>query len=147
VQPTVGESIATARVPLKLPIHVIIGIAITVVSFFTGLAWPFAILTGIVIGKSRVDRAAGIRVPFAGQVVRILAVTGGVFAMMVAGALIGGLIAFVIVAFAELSEQLAARASAEERTLSRIVLFVVPIAAWIVFLFVLGGHVDIRFGT
>src|SRR4051812_23468494 len=65
---------------LNLPYHVIIGVAIGIVSLFTLFAWPFAILTGIVIGKANSDRRLG-RVQRT-SVVQLLAVTGGVLAML-----------------------------------------------------------------
>src|SRR5688572_24744022 len=82
--------------PLQLSRHLIAAAAIALVAPFTGLAWPFAILTGMVIGKAEVDRRLGIRSSTGARAVQVLAVTGGVLAMLVFGAIIGGLIAFLI---------------------------------------------------
>ncbi len=120
--------------------------AVILVAPFTGLAWPFAILTGMVIGKSEVDRRLGIRPSTTARAVQILAVTGGVLAMMLFGAIIGGLIAFLIVALAAYSERLAADASPSDRTLARILLAVAAVAGYVVLAVVLGLRVDLRIG-
>ena len=40
---------------LRLSHHVIIAIAVGLVAPFTGFAWPFALLTGVVIGRDDLD--------------------------------------------------------------------------------------------
>lgn len=132
--------------PLKYVQHLIIGLAIAIAAPFTLFAWPFAILTGIVIGRSEVERAQGIRVPASTTIVRLLAVTGGVLAMMVFGAILGGLVGFVVAAFAALSERVAADASPTDRSVARILIFLVAIVGWIAITVVLGAKVDLRFG-
>jgi hypothetical protein len=52
---------ATEAKRLNLAYHAIIGVAIGLITPFTGFAWPIAILLGIVIGQSQVDRAMGAR--------------------------------------------------------------------------------------
>lgn len=82
----------------------------------------------------------------AASLVRGLAVTGGVLCMLYFGAIIGGLIAFVVVALAAFSERAAAYASPTDRVVARILLFVVPAIAWIA-LIALGVSVNIRIGS
>jgi len=137
---------AAAAAPLRLSSHLIVAAAIALVTPFTGLAWPFAILTGMVIGKAEVDRRLGIPSSGAARAVQFLAVTGGVLAMLFLGAIIGGLIAFLIVALTAFSERLAAEASPNDRTLARIVLAVGAAIGYIVLGFVLNLHVDVRLG-
>src|SRR6266508_5117781 len=128
---------AAAAAPLRLSSHLIVAAAIALVTPFTGLAWPFASLTGMVIGKAEVDRRLGIPSSGAARAVQFLAVTGGVLAMLFLGAIIGGLIAFLIVALTAFSERLAAEASPNDRTLARIVLAVGAAIGYIVLGFVL----------
>ena len=118
--------------PVQIGRHAIIAVAIALVAPFTGIAWPFALATGIVIGSAEVDRAHGVSASFATRVIRLAAVTGGVLAMLFAGVVVGGLIAFLIVALASFSERLAADASATDRTLARIVMFIAGGIGWIV---------------
>jgi hypothetical protein len=140
---------APERAPerLNLAYHGIIGLAIGLITPFTALAWPIAILTGMVIGRANIERARGIRVSGATSVIRVLAVTGGVLGMMVFGAIIGGLIAFTIVALAAFSEQVAGGASSNDQTIVRILIFVVAILTWIVLVLVLNLNVSFKFGS
>lgn len=110
------------------------------------LAWPFALATGIVIGKAEVEKARGLPVSTSGGLVRRAAVTGGILAMLFAGAIIGGLIALRIVALAAFSERLSADASPIDRTLARIVMFIAGGIGWLVIGTLLNIHVDLRFG-
>ena len=121
--------------------------AILLVAPFTALAWPFAILTGMVIGKADVDRRLGIRPSTTARAAQILAVTGGVLAMMFFGAIIGGLIAFLIVALAAYSERLATNASPSDRTLARILVAVVAAVGYAVLALVFNLRVDLRIGS
>lgn len=139
-------TMSALAVPLRLPRHAIVGAAIGLVAPFTGLAWPFAILTGMVIGKSEVDRQRGIPVSTTTRVAQVLAVTGGVLAMLLFGAILGGLIAFVIVALAAFSERLAAGASPTDRTVARILVAVVAGVGYVVLALVLNLRVEFRFG-
>jgi hypothetical protein len=132
--------------PLRLSRHLIVAAAIGLVAPFTGLAWPFAILTGMVIGRSEIDRQRGIPASTTTRVAQILAVTGGVLAMLLFGAIVGGLIAFVIVALAAFSERLAAGASPTDRTLARILVAVVAAVGYVVLALVLNLRVEFRFG-
>jgi hypothetical protein len=124
--------------------HGVIGVAIGVVAVFTALAWPFAILTGVVIGSSEVDRM--LDRPQRGFLLKVLAVTGGVLMMLVAGAILGGLIAFTITALMAFSERISARANDTDRVMARLVTILVAVAAWVVAVMVLRLNVAINFG-
>jgi hypothetical protein len=145
-EPGPAPAPAPAPVPdrLNLPYHVLIGIAIGLVSMVTLFAWPFAILTGMVIGSADVDRLQGR--PQRGTFVRVLAVTGGVLAMLFFGAIIGGLFAFLIVALAAFSERVAANTTSTDQGMARIVLFLVAVVTWIALVYVLKLNVKINFG-
>lgn len=145
-----GTSVAEPRLearPTRLPYVqlIIIGLAIALVSPFTLLAWPFAILTGVVIGRSQVDASRGIRRSTGAKAAAILAVTGGVLAMLFFGAFLGGLIAFVVVALAGLAERITADASPTDRLVARILMIVAAIAGWLALL-AIGLRIDIRLG-
>ena len=124
--------------------HVIIGVAIGLIALFTVFAWPFAILTGIVIGGADVDRMLGR--PRRGSAIRVLAVTGGVLAMLFFGAIIGGLISFLIVALAAFSERVAARTSPIDQGIARILVFIVSFLTWGILFYVLQVKVNLSFG-
>lgn len=135
---------ATRTGRLNLPYHVVIGVAIGVVSLFTGLAWPFAILTGMVIGKAESDRRLGYRERTG--VVQLLAVTGGVMGMLLFGALIGGLIAFFVAALAAFSERVAESSSAIDQVMARIVIALVGSVTWFALWSILGLQINLTFG-
>jgi hypothetical protein len=124
--------------------HAAIGVAIGLISLFTVFAWPFAILTGMVIGQADVERRQG-RPPRA-RVLRILAVTGGVLAMLFFGAFLGGLIAFFVMALAASSERIAGSLSPTDRTTARIVMFAAAIGTWIVLALVFHFNVHLSIG-
>lgn len=132
--------------PLKLSYHLIIGAAAGLIAPFTAFAWPFALLTGMVIGRAGVDRDHGIRHPFGVRAGRILAVTGGILAMLWFGAILGGLIGFLVVALAAFSERVAGDASPTDRGIARIVLALATIAGFVALL-ALGLNVNIRIGS
>jgi hypothetical protein len=144
-QPAPASTSGAAATSFRPYRHIVVGLAIALIAPFTGFAWPFAILTGIVIGKDEVERRRGV-VSTAATVVRALAVTGGVLAMMVFGAVIGGLIAFLIVALAAFSERAAADAESFDRVVARLLLIVIPAIAYVVLLG-LGASVDLRVGA
>ncbi|MBA2373646.1 MAG: hypothetical protein H0V74_05535 [Chloroflexi bacterium] len=101
----------SAAQPFRLSYHVVIAAAVAVIVPFTGLAWPLALLVGLVISSDERDRKRGVRTPRATRIVRVLAVTGGVLSMMFAGAVLGGLIAFTIAWLTTVSERMAADAT------------------------------------
>jgi hypothetical protein len=80
-------------------------------------------------------------------IVRLLAVTGGVLAMLVFGAILGGLIGFIVAAFAALSERVAADASTTDRSIARILIVLVAVVGWFAITTALGARVDLRFGS
>ena len=126
--------------------HVVIGLVIALIAPFTGLAWPFAILMGIVIGKDDVERRRGIAQSRGTTFVRLLAVTGAVLAMAFFGAVIGGLIAIPIVVLSALSERAAADAQPIDRIVARLILLLLPILAYVLIVAV-GGSVNVRLGV
>jgi hypothetical protein len=128
----------------RLAYHAIIGVAIGLVSMITLFAWPFAILTGMVIGSADVDRLQG-RLQ-RGAVARVLAVTGGVLAMLFFGAIIGGLFSFLIVALAATSERVAANTTQTDRTIARMLMVIVSVLTWLVLVYVLKLNVNIKIG-
>lgn len=127
--------------------HIVIGLACALVAPFTALAWPLALLTGIVIGRDRVERQEGLRIEPAATITRVLAVTGGVLAMMVLGAVIGGLIGFLIVALAASSERVAAGASRTDRTIARLLIVVITTAGWLALVVLIGLRLTITVGS
>jgi hypothetical protein len=129
----------------KLYRHVVIGLVIALIAPFTLLAWPFAILLGIVIGRDAVERRSGVRRSAAATLVGILAVAGGILAAIFFGAIIGALIALPIVVLAGLSERAAADAEPIDRVIARIVIFTMPFLGYIV-LVALGANINIRIG-
>ncbi|HET9344695.1 MAG TPA: hypothetical protein VFO05_03255 [Candidatus Limnocylindrales bacterium] len=126
--------------------HLVIGLAIALIAPFTALAWPFAILVGIVIGQDDVERRSGIRRSSAVTVLRVLGLAGGVLAMLFFGAIIGGLIAVPIVVLAAFSERAAAGAEWADRVVARLVLIVLPLLAYVA-LIAAGVNISIRFGA
>jgi hypothetical protein len=156
MDPTTGPQVGGAPPPvattpppalerLNAPYHVIIGVAIGLVALITGLAWPFAILTGMVIGKSNSDRRLG-RVQRS-SFVQLLAVTGGVFAMLLFGALIGGLFAFIIVALAAFSERVAENTRPIDQTMARILIALIGAVVWFAAWSLLGLKINLTFGS
>jgi hypothetical protein len=132
---------------LNVAYHLVIGVAIGLVSLFTLLAWPFAVLTGMVIGKADSNRRLGRRQ--GASAIQILAVTGGVLGMLFFGALIGGLIAFIVVALAAFSERVAENTSPVDQTMARIIVALVAVVTYAVGWFGLaavGFQLQLNFG-
>ena len=140
--PAVGAPAAPEK--LNLVYHLIIGVACGIVAPFTIWAWIPALLTGMVIGGADVDRINGR--PQRGTVVRVLAVSGCVLAMLFFGAIIGGLIAFAIVALAAFNDRVAARTASTDQGIARILLFIVTVSIWFVVFFVLKLNVNVNIG-
>jgi hypothetical protein len=122
-------------------------VAIGFVSPFTALAWPFALLVGMVIGSADARRLRGERDTTAETVMRGLLAGLGVLGMLFFGVIIGGLIAIIVVALAIFSERAAAHTSPTDRGVARIILFVIPIVMWFVVFPLLGVVVDINIGN
>lgn len=136
---------ARAFAPLRLSVHLLVGLTIAIVSPFTAFAWPFALLTGFVLGSDDARRLRG--EPRSSSATSVLAVTGGVLAMLFFGAIIGGLIAFIVVALTTFSERAAAFASPTDRGVARILLFLVPVLMWLVVFPLLGVNINVRIGS
>jgi hypothetical protein len=143
--PAAATSASTTNGSFRLYRHVVIGIVIALIAPFTGLAWPFAILLGIVIGQDDNDRRRGVARSAGTTVVRLLAVTGAVLAMAFFGVVIGGVIAIPIVILSALSERAAADAEPIDRVIARLILLLMPILAYVV-LIAAGGSVNVRVG-
>ena len=149
--PPAPEAVAAVPGPrpldrLNLPYHVIIGVAMGVVAIFTAFAWVPAVLTGIVIGRAGVEQRQGIRARGATQALRVLAVTGGVLAMLFLGAIIGGLIAFLIVALAAFNERVAENTSPTDQTMARIIIGLLTVVVWFAAIYVIGLNLNISLG-
>jgi len=142
-----GPAAATAEAgSFRIYRHIVIGFVIALISPFTALAWPFAILLGIVIGRDDVERRQGIKRSAASTIVGVLAVAGGVLATIFFGAIVGGLIALPIVVLAAFSERAAADGQPVDRVMARLMLFVMPILTYIV-LIAIGANINIRVGA
>jgi len=141
-RPTGPATVPTER--LNLPYHLVIGVAIGVVSLFTFFAWPFAILTGIVIGKANSDRRLGRAQKT--SVVQLLAVTGGVLGMLFFGAMIGGLIGFLVVALVAYSERVAEDARPIDQIMARIVITLLAVLVWFLVFVVAGLQISLSLG-
>jgi hypothetical protein len=137
---------ATQR-PFRLAYHVIIAIAVGLIAPFTGLAWPFALLTGMVISRDQRDRDAGTTVSAATRLIRVLAVTGGVLAMLFAGAILGGLIAFLIVWLVTVSERMSADATPNDQTIARLLLVIGAVIGFVALGAIAQANLSIRFGS
>lgn len=131
---------------INLAYHAILGVAMGAIGLFTGLAWIPAILTGMVIGRASAEQAKGVRSGVATQILRVLAVTGGVLAMLFLGAILGGLIAFLVAALASFSERLVGNATPNDQTIARIFTILVAAGTWFFALFVLNVNVNITIG-
>jgi hypothetical protein len=135
-----------APAPLRIWVHLLIAFAVGVVSPFTGLAWPFAILVGMTMGSADAHRLRGEPEARGDSFGRAILVAIGVVAMLFFGAIVGGIIAIAVVILAAFSERAAALASPTDRGVARILLFIVPIVMWFVLFPLLGMNVDIRIG-
>ena len=137
---------AFAAAPLRLGVHALVAVAIGVVSPFTGLAWPVALLVGMVVGSADAAQMRGERRTWADQAAMSFIVAVLVLLMLMLGAIVGGLIALIVVALAVFSEKAAAFASPTDRGVARILLFLVPVLMWLVVFPLIGMNVDIRIG-
>ncbi len=144
--PITPPSAGIGAQPLRLSRHLIPGAAAGFIAPFTGVAWPFAILVGFVIGGSRVRRLQGVATRPLTSVIEVLAVTGGVLAMLFFGAILGGLISFLIAALAGWSEETAAPATQADRTLARLTFVVAAAVTFVVLALLLNYRFDLRIG-
>ena len=137
----------TAYAPLRIWVHVLVGVTVGVISPFTIFAWPFALLVGMVLGSADARRQRGEHGGIPETVATVLVAAVGVFAMLFFGALIGGVIAIAVVVLAGFSERAAAYASPTDRGVARILLFLIPVLMWFVVFPLLGMDVDVRVGS
>jgi hypothetical protein len=131
--------------PLRIGVHALVGVAISVVAPFTALAWPFAMLVGVIGGPSSA-RTLRERTDAGQSLSMALLMAVGVLGMLFFGAIIGGIVAIIVVVLTHFSETAAALASPTDRGVARIIVFLVPIVMWLVVFPLLGVQVDIRIG-
>ncbi len=144
VTPTPGSAPATEKV--NLAYHAIIGAAVGVTAAFTALAWLPALVVGYIVGRDQVERAHGIKARPALSILRALGIVFGFVVMLWFGAIVGGLIAIIIVALVAFSERIAANAGANDQGIARILVFLLGTVIWIVFFFVFKPNLNISIG-
>lgn len=138
---------AAPAAPLRIGVHLLVAVTIGIVSPFTALAWPVALLVGMTLGSADARSLRGEpEEGFGDRMARGLAVAIGIVAMLFLGAFVGGLVAIIVVALTVFSERAAAHASGTDRGVARILLFVVPVVMWLFVFPLLGMDVDIRIG-
>jgi hypothetical protein len=146
VAPPTPASASGGTERLNLVYHAIIGVAMGAVAIATVFAWIPAIPMGMVIGRAAVEQAKGIRPRATTQLVRLLAVTGGVIAMLVLGLVLGGIVAFLVASLAAFSERLAANAGPNEQTIARIFTTLLAAGTWFVLAIVLNVRINFTIG-
>ena len=144
--PTPPSASAGAPERLNLVYHAIIGVAMGAVAIATVFAWIPAIPMGMVIGRAAVEQAKGIRPRATTQIVRLLAVTGGVIAMLVLGLVLGGIVAFLVASLAAFSERLAANAGPNDQTIARIFTTLLAAGTWFVLAILLNIRINFTIG-
>ena len=131
---------------LNLVYHAIIGVAMGAIAVATVFAWVPAIPMGMVIGRAAVEQAKGIRPRAVTQVVRVLAVTGGVIAMLILGLVLGGIVAFLVASLAAFSERLAANTGPNDQTIARILTTLLAAGTWFVLAILLNIRISFTIG-
>jgi uncharacterized BrkB/YihY/UPF0761 family membrane protein len=144
--PSPAAAAAPAVEKINLAYHAIIGAAVGVTAAFTGFAWPVAMLVGYIVGRDQVERMHGIKARAALSILRALGIVVGVGLMLWLGALIGGLIALIIVALVAFSERISANASAADQGIARILVLMLGVVIWIVLFVVVKPNVNISIG-
>jgi hypothetical protein len=124
----------------------IIGLAMGLVAPFTAFAWPLAILIGMILGLAGVERASGIQQRGAVHLLRAFALVVGTIMMFILGAVVGGVIALLIVGLAAFSERVSANAGPTDRVVGRILIVIITAVVWFVMLNVLKVNVNINIG-
>ena len=140
------ETSTTAFAPLRLAVHLLVAVSVSIVTPFTAMAWPFAIGVGMILGSADAARIRGERTGLGDSVATGMLAGIGVLAMLFFGAFVGGIVAIVVVALVVFSERAAAHASPVDRGIARILLFVIPLAMWLFVLPLLGFDIDITIG-
>lgn len=143
---TMSAPAISGFVPLRVGVHLLVGVAVGIVSPFTVLAWPFALAVGTALGGADARQLRGEPRNLSGGSLNALALTGGVLGMVIFGAIVGGIIAIAVVALASFSERAAAFASPTDRGVARILVILVPIVMWMFVFPLLGMDVRIRIG-
>ena len=131
---------------VNLAYHAIIGAAVGVTAAFTALAWIPALVVGFIVGRDQVERSHGIKARPALSILRALGIVFGVGLMFFLGAIVGGLVAIIIVALVAFSERLAMNAAANDQTIARILVFLLATVIWMVFFFVFKPNININVG-
>jgi hypothetical protein len=137
----------TAAAPLRIGVHLLVAVSVGLISPFTALAWPFAMAVGAMLGAADAKRMRGEPEYRGERLGRELLILLGVLGMLFFGAIVGGIVAIAIVALVAFSEKAAAHASFTDRGVARILVFIVPIAMWLILFPLLGVNVDIRIGA
>jgi ABC-type phosphate/phosphonate transport system permease subunit len=145
--PTAPMTSIQSSARLRIWVHLLIATTAGIVSPFTGFAWPFALLVGMILGADGARRMRGERTPLGDTVAIAFVAALGILGMLFFGAIIGGLIAIPIAILASFNEKVAAETSSIDRGVARILLFVVPIVMWLVVFPLLGLNVDISIGS
>ena len=143
--PAVASAAAT-RDRLNYLYIVIVGVAIGLIAIVTAFAWPLAILLGMMLGQAGVEESRGVKQPASLQILRALVLVIGFFVMLFLGALVGGVIALLIVALAAFAERVSANTTPTDRGIARILLFIVATVVWGVLFFVLQVRININIG-
>jgi hypothetical protein len=144
--PTPPSAAPGAPERLNLLYHAIIGVAMGAVAIATVFAWIPAIPMGMVIGRAAVEQAKGVRPRATMQIVRVLAVTGGVIAMLILGLVLGGIVAFIVASLAAFSERLAANAGPNDQTIARIFTTLLAAGTWFVLAILLNIRINFTIG-
>ena len=140
-------AVGRAAEKVNLIYHLIIGVAVGVVTPITGLAWPVALVLGYIVGRDQVERMHGVRVPAATNILRALLLVIGFVAMLFLGAIVGGFIALLIVALVAFSERVAANATTTDQGIARILVFVTGAIIWVVAFVVLKINLNVSIGS
>jgi hypothetical protein len=146
--PQPGQSTAapTATERLNYVYLAIIGVAMGLVAPFTAFAWPLAIGVGMTLGLAAVERSSGIQQRGSVHLLRALVLVVGTILMFFFGAIIGGVIALLIVGLASLAERVSANAGPTDRAIGRILIVIITAVVWFVILNVLKLNVNISIG-
>jgi uncharacterized BrkB/YihY/UPF0761 family membrane protein len=131
---------------VNLAYHAIIGAAIGVTAAFTALAWVPAIVVGYIVGRDQVERLHGIRARAAVSMLRALGIVVGFVVMLFLGAIVGGLVAIIIVALVAFSERLAGNAPSNDQMIARILVVLLGTVIWLAFFFILKPNININLG-
>jgi len=137
---------ARPREKVNLLYHLIIGCAVGVASVFTVLAWVPALVVGYIVGRDQAERQRGIRARPALSILRAMGIVFGVGLMFLLGAIVGGVVAIVIVALVAFSERISANTSTTDQGIARILVFMVGVVIWLVYLFVFKPDINVSIG-